>query len=138
VNDATAVAQLLRNRYGYETNLLLNATRFDILSALNEMRETLTKDDNLLVYYAGHGEISADGKQGYWIPVDGQPGVATTWISNGAISEILDTMQAKKVLVVADSCYSGAMTRSSVPTFDSAVMPPDKWAEWVRTMSNGR
>lgn len=138
VNDATAVAQMLRSRYGYETNLLLNATRFDILSALNEMRETLTKDDNLLVYYAGHGEISADGKQGYWIPVDGQPGVATTWISNGAISEILDTMQAKKVLVVADSCYSGAMTRSSVATFDSAVMPDDKWAEWVKTMSEGR
>jgi predicted nucleic acid-binding Zn-ribbon protein len=138
VNDATAVAQMLRSRYGYDARLLLNATRFDILSALNEMRETLTKDDNLLVYYAGHGEIGADGKQGYWIPVDGQPGVATTWISNGAISEILDTMQARKVLVVADSCYSGAMTRSSVATFDSAVMPADKWAEWVKTMSDGR
>ncbi len=138
VNDATAVAQLLRNRYGYQTQLLLNATRFDALSALNDMREKLTADDNLLVYYAGHGEVSADGKQGYWIPVDGQPGVAGTWISNGSISEILDTMQAKHVLVVADSCYSGAMTRSSVATFDSAVMPADKWAAWVKTMSDGR
>jgi predicted nucleic acid-binding Zn-ribbon protein len=138
VNDATAVAQLLRSRYGYKTQLLLNATRFDILSALNEMRETLKAEDNLLVYYAGHGEIGADGKQGYWIPVDGQPGVPGTWISNGAISEILDTMQARKVLVVADSCYSGAMTRASVATFDSGVMPADQWADWVRTMASGR
>ena len=138
VNDATAVSAVLRDRYGYKSRLLLNATRFDILSALNEMRETLTPQDNLLVYYAGHGEIGADGKQGYWIPVDGQQGVSASWISNGAISEILDTMTAKHVLVVADSCYSGAMTRSSVATFDSAVMPADQWAEWVKTMSDGR
>jgi hypothetical protein len=138
VNDATAVATVLRERYGYQTRLLLNASRFDMLSALNEMRESLKPEDNLLVYYAGHGEISADGKQGYWIPVDGQAGAATTWISNGAISEILDTMQARHVLVVADSCYSGAMTRSSQATFDSAVMPAEQWAEWVRTMTDGR
>lgn len=138
VNDATAVAQVLRDRYGYKTRLLLNATRFDMLSALNEMRESLKPEDNLLVYYAGHGEISADGKQGYWIPVDAQPGAATTWISNGSISEILDTMQARHVLVVADSCYSGAMTRSSQATFDAAVMPAEQWADWVRTMSDGR
>jgi hypothetical protein len=138
VNDATAVAQVLKQRYGYQTRLLLNGTRFDILSALNEMRESLTAEDNLLVYYAGHGEISADAKQGYWIPVDAQSGVAGTWISNGAISEILDTMQAKHVLVVADSCYSGAMTRSAQAAFDSNVMPADKWAEWVKTMSAGR
>jgi hypothetical protein len=138
VNDATAVAQVLKSRYGYETRLLLNATRFDILSALNEMRETLTPDDNLLVYYAGHGEISADGQQGYWIPVDAQEGVAGTWISNGAVSEILDTMQARHVLVVADSCYSGAMTRSAQAAFDPAVMSPNKWADWVKTMAAGR
>jgi hypothetical protein len=138
VNDATAVSQLLRDRYGYKTQLLLNATRFDILSALNQMREELTAEDNLLVYYAGHGEIGADGQQGYWIPIDGQPGVATTWISNGAVSEILDTMQAKHVLVVADSCYSGAMTRSAVATFDSGVMSADKWSQWVKTMTDGR
>lgn len=138
VNDATAVSQVLRDRYGYKTKLLLNATRFDILSALNEMRENLTAQDNLLIYYAGHGEISADAKQGYWIPIDGQANVPTTWISNGAISEILDTMQAKHVLVVADSCYSGAMTRSAQATFDAGVMPADQWAEWVKTMTEGR
>ena len=138
VNDATAVAQLLRSKYNYQTKLLLNATRFDILAAMNEMRESLTAEDNLLVYYAGHGEIGADGKQGFWIPVDAQAGVSSTWISNGAVSEILDTMQAKHVLVVADSCYSGAMTRSAVATFDSGVMPADKWSEWVQTMSAGR
>lgn len=138
VNDATGVAQTLKERYGYETTLLLNASRLDILSALNTLREDLTPDDNLLVYYAGHGELGSDGDQGYWIPVDGQPFAPDTWISNAAISAILDTMLARHVLVVADSCYAGAMTRSAVATFDNAVMPDAKWAAWVKTMASGR
>ena len=138
VTDATAVAAMLRDRYGFQTNLLLNATRFEILSALNDARESLGPNDNLLVYYAGHGELSADGKQGYWIPVDGQAGVASTWISNSAISSILETMKAKQVLVVADSCYSGAMTQASVPTFDPTVLTAEKWSAWVKTAAASR
>ncbi len=138
VTDATAVAAMLRDRYGFETNLLLNATRFEILSALNDARESLGPNDNLLVYYAGHGELSEDGKQGYWIPVDGQAGVASTWISNSAISSILETMKAKQVLVVADSCYSGAMTQASVATVDPTGLTAEKWGAWVKKSAASR
>lgn len=138
VNDANAVATLLRSRYGYETTQVLDGTRLEILSALNDMREKLKPEDNLLVYYAGHGEIDASGKQGYWIPTDGASGAANTWISNAAISDILNAIQARHVLVVADSCYSGSMTRASVPVFDAATMPADKWATWVRSQAAGR
>ena len=56
--DATEIAQILEKRYGYKTKLLINASRYDILSALSELRKTLTEDDNLLLYYAGHGTIN--------------------------------------------------------------------------------
>jgi len=102
------------------------------------MREKLGPQDNLLIYYAGHGEISADRQTGYWIPSDAVAGNNKTWISNAAISDILNAMQARHVLVVADSCYSGAMTRAASPTFNAASMPADKWAPWVKTMVNGR
>ncbi|MEZ5543888.1 MAG: caspase family protein [Lysobacteraceae bacterium] len=138
ITDATAVAQLLRERYGYEVQLLLNATRMDLLTALGEARAKLKPQDNLLVYYAGHGELSADGKEGYWIPVDGLPNAPQTWISNGAISSILETMESRHVLVVADSCYSGSMTRSAMASFENATMPADAWGEWVKTMNAGR
>lgn len=136
-NDANAVAALLKSRYGYQTSLVLNGGRLEILTALNEMREKLKPEDNLLIYYAGHGEVDAAG-QGYWVPTDGAAGASKTWISNAAISDILNTIAAKHVLVVADSCYSGTMTRASVPTFDTGSMPPEKWATWVKTMANGR
>lgn len=135
-SDATAVSNVLRDRYGYQTTLLLNAGRLEMLSALNDMREKLKPEDNLLVYYAGHGEIA--GPQGYWIPVDASAGNNKTWVSNAQISDILNTIQAKHVLVVADSCYSGAMTRASAPSFDAGSMPADKWNAWVKAMNNGR
>ena len=54
------------------------------------------------------------------------------------ISDVLNTMPAKHVLTVADSCYSGTMTRASSPSFDRGSMPADKWGTWVTAMVNGR
>lgn len=136
-NDATAVANLLQSRYGYQTKLVLNGNRLEMLSAINEMREQLKAEDNLLIYYAGHGELDAKG-QGYWIPVDGAAKATSTWISNAQVSDMLNTMNAKHVLVVADSCYSGSMTRASAPSFNAASMPADKWNSWVKTMVGSR
>ena len=134
--DAKAIAGVLKSRYGYDVRLLANANRFEMLSALNDLREQLKADDNLLVYYAGHGEIDAT-RQGYWLPVDAQLNQPTSWISNRAISDILTTMEAKHVLVIADSCYSGTMTRSSLATFGGG-MPDNAWGDWVKTMVAGR
>src|SRR5713101_5208749 len=55
VNDANAVAQMLRDRYGFTTQILLNATRDQIYNALFGYRTTLPDNANLLIYYAGHG-----------------------------------------------------------------------------------
>jgi hypothetical protein len=137
VADANQVGDILKKRYGFDTRVLVNATRYDILSALNDMREQLKPEDNLLVYFAGHGELDRKTNQGYWIPVDGQSANTSTWISNRAVSDILNTMNARHVLVVADSCYSGAMTRASVPAFNGALSQ-QQWADWVKAMNQSR
>jgi len=111
VNDAKAMAVLLQDRYGFELQLLLNATRADILRAINGYRRTLGQRDNLLIYYAGHGWLDADADQGYWLPVDATGQDSTNWISNGSITDALRAMEAKHVLVIADSCYSGKLAR---------------------------
>jgi hypothetical protein len=136
VSDATAVSQVLQKRYGFQTRLLSNASRLEILTALDTMRKTLKPNDNLLIYFAGHGELQ--GRQGYWIPSDAKNNTASTWISNSAISDILTTIPSRHVLVVADSCYSGTMTRSAVPIFDPGSMSTDKWTAWVDKMANGK
>ena len=134
--DATAVARMLEQRYGFEARLLLNATRLETLSALDALRKTLGENDNLLIYYAGHGEL-AGGGEGAWVPVDGLAGRPESWISNRALSEVLDTLPARRILVVADSCYSGTMTRASVPVADASLDASDM-RRWLREATAGR
>ena len=74
VNDARETDKVLREKYGFKTKLLLNADRYTILAALNELRETLDADDNLLIYYAGHGDRDRrDEEISYWLGVDADP-----------------------------------------------------------------
>lgn len=126
VNDAKAVAQILREHYSFKVTLLLNATRYDILSALNDLREQLTDQDNLLIYYAGHGDLDRKNQRGHWLPVDAEPNSSANWISNTSITDILNTMSVRQLLLVVDSCYSGTLTRSALGRLDPGISQEDR------------
>lgn len=111
VNDATAVAEILRNDYGFAVTLLTDATRAEIIAALDGLRATLMTQDNLLIYYAGHGVLDTDAARGYWLPVNAKPDTRIHWLSNATITDTLKAMTAKHVMVVADSCYAGTLVR---------------------------
>lgn len=134
ISDARSVDDLLRTKYGFKTTLLLNADRYKILSSLNALRQKLTEKDNLVVYYAGHGELDRVNDRGHWLPTDAATDDSTNWISNTALTDILNTMQARHVLVVADSCYSGALSRASLVRDDVAAPSPVR-EKWLRAMT---
>lgn len=113
VADATAVAEVLRERYGYEVTLLTDVGREVIITKLAELTMSAKKTDNLLIYYAGHGQIDDKG-QGYWIPVDGRAADPASWVSNDQVSDYIEASQLKHVLVVADSCYSGTLSGNAI------------------------
>jgi uncharacterized caspase-like protein len=112
--DAQAIDQVLRAHYGFKTTLLLNAGRREMLQAFNDMRESMTEDDNLLIYYAGHGQLNPAIDRGYWIPTDADADSDSEWILNEQITDYLQIIPAKHIIVIADSCYAGVLTRSSV------------------------
>ena len=121
VNDAREVARILREQYGFNVTLLLNANRYEILAALNTVRERLTSEDNLLIYYAGHGELDRKNQRGNWLPIDAEPTSSANWISNITITDVLNAMSVKQLLVVADSCYSGTLTRSALGRLEGGI-----------------
>jgi len=137
VNDANAVAKLLQSRYGFKVTLLLNANRYDILSALNTMREKLNQDDNLLIYYAGHGEMDRKNARGYWLPADAEKESTANWIAATDLTDVLNVMNARQVMIVADSCYSGALTRSILTRLDAGRTAEAQQA-WLETMARKR
>lgn len=111
-NDAKEVAQVLQNYYGFETKLLLNAKRNDILDAINEFKSKLNTNDNFVIYYAGHGvkDVSA-----YWLPVDAKQDSSTEWIQAETITTELKKINSNHILIISDSCYSGELSRNINP-----------------------
>lgn len=120
--DVHEIASLLREQYGFEITLLEDASRDDVLLALERYRRELTERDNLLIYYAGHGWLDEEADEGYWLPVDASPDSSVNWIPNATLTSSFKAIRAKHVLVVADSCYSGKLTRGIAVR---ANRPPD-------------
>jgi multidrug efflux pump subunit AcrA (membrane-fusion protein) len=135
--DAKETAKVLREKYGFKTTVLLNATRYDILRALNEARKELTEKDNLLIYYAGHGQLDDKIGRGYWVPVDGEIDSNANWISTFAITDMINALSAKHVLVVADTCYAGALTRSALARLEAGMSDEARY-HWLKVMAEKR
>jgi ankyrin repeat protein len=112
VNDAKVIEKVLRQRYGFNTRLLLNSTKLSISRAINSFRKRLTSNDHFLIYYAGHGYFDKEVNKAYWWPVDAETDDDTNWIISDTITTNIKRVASKHVLIIADSCYSGTLTRS--------------------------
>ncbi|MBN1103063.1 MAG: DUF1566 domain-containing protein, partial [Deltaproteobacteria bacterium] len=84
-----------------------------ILNDLRKLASSLEDNDNLLVYFAGHGQLDDLTGDGYWIPVEGRQKDPASWVSHSSIKNILcsEKVRAKNIIMVADSCYSGILLR---------------------------
>ncbi|MFQ5785496.1 MAG: caspase family protein [Alphaproteobacteria bacterium] len=134
VSDAMAVGALLSGRYGFTVKPLINATRYEVVSALAGLRATLTEKDSLLIYYAGHGSLDIESDQGYWLPVDAERDNPANWLSNSTITDQIKAMRAKHVMVVADSCYSGRLTRGG----ETNIRTGGERDPWIARMAQRR
>jgi hypothetical protein len=111
VNDAQTLADVLKKNYGFNIKLLINPNRTDIITYFSHLRQTMTNKDNLLIYYAGHGWLDKQAEEGYWLPVDATQDNEANWVSNATITSSIRALSAKHIMVIADSCYSGSLTR---------------------------
>jgi uncharacterized protein len=111
--DAERAAQILRDKYGFTVQIIEDANDVAMLKALNDLNRILKPNDNVLIYYAGHGDHLKTGTTdaGYWLPVNAErPPDDTFWIANEQITAHLGRLPARRVLVVADSCYAGLLS----------------------------
>ncbi|WP_417912548.1 SUMF1/EgtB/PvdO family nonheme iron enzyme [Candidatus Electronema sp. TJ] len=108
--DAKEIAKLLEERYGFEVELLLDGDRERMLWTLSQLpKRTTSKDrDNLLIYYAGHGQLDRNGA-GRWLPVDAEAEDESNGIPTSSLTDILSSVQARHILVLSDSVYSASL-----------------------------
>jgi caspase domain-containing protein len=119
--DARVVARYLSGTMGYDEGnvaLLLNdrATKGDMEKYLETwLPNRVESDDTVFVYFSGHGAPNAKTGEAYLVPYDGDPVfLNNTGYSLSRLYQNLAALPAKEVVVVLDSCFSGAGGRSVI------------------------
>jgi hypothetical protein len=138
-HDAKAMEALLRDDYGFQVTTLLNAKNTAILKTLYTLSQTLGENDNLVVYYAGHGKRDLRNRRGWWMPVDAgaDSDAKMNWLPNQEVSDRLALIPARHILVLADASYVGDITRGA-PQPEPQNMSAAQWAKYVETTRQRR
>ena len=137
VFDARGIAEVLQKRYGFAVEVLANPqTRADIMRKLNEYRLKLTSEDNFLLFYAGHGYLEEQNNEGYWVPALAERDNNAEWLETNAVAGQLKIFNARQILVIADSCYGGIMTRNMVAELRGGLTPEQRFENLGRLAAN--
>jgi hypothetical protein len=118
IKDATKLYNVLTTKYTFEkpnVTFLKNASYEQMIQAFDDLSNKVTKNDNLLVFYAGHGWWNEIKNLGYWLPTDAKKSNTAFWIPNSRISDYMNSIKSKHTLLIADACFSGSIfkTRSA-------------------------
>jgi hypothetical protein len=127
VKEARSVENELRERYYIDEF----RTLYDEAATAANIRALFMRDlpsrvgihDSILVFYAGHGYIDSSNT-GFWIACDGSKDLIeqNNWIANNQLRNMIGGLQAQRILILADACFSGDFIdakRGAAPVIDS-------------------
>jgi len=119
--DAQVTKDYLTKVMGYqEENVVLLTNERATKSGVEKYVEhwlpnRVEKDASVFIYYSGHGSPNPKTSDAYLVPYDGDPAfVDATGYSLKRLYEQLGKLPAKEVVVMLDSCFSGAGGRSVI------------------------
>jgi len=122
INDASRLQEILVSRYTFReehVTLLKNPKREEIIIALDELAHKITHDDNLLIFYAGHGWWDEKANIGYWLPSDAKKINKADWFRNSTLCDYLKEISSKHTLLIADACFGGSIFKTRTVFLDA-------------------
>lgn len=146
VRDAEAVANTLVGMYNFsfsDVKMLLDeqASLNNIYTELSKYIETIGPNDNLVIYYSGHGFYNDPLKEGYWIPYDAKLGAMGEYFSNSNLLKILNSINSQHTFLVVDACFSGSLFAPSTRGYvDNVEKYRSRWglaSGRLETVSDG-
>jgi len=122
VRDARDLYNILTEDYMFEAEnmqLLENPDRKAIIYALDHLAREVGPEDNLLIFYAGHGWWDEDAGNGYWLPSDARRISKADWFRNSTLVDYLKEINSRHTLLITDACFSGSIFKTR-KAFDDA------------------
>jgi len=110
-----SVAGVARSRMKVLTDE--GATLSDVSAHVEEwLPRRVSASTTVFVYYAGHGMPNLSTGKAFLVPYDGHPDFANKLYPMERLYEMLERLPSKDVVVMLDSCFSGATGRSVLPS----------------------
>ncbi len=114
VDDLKTVRDILTEQYTFDRENVMElfdeqATRENIIKKFEELARKVKPNDNVLIYYAGHGVYNRTFKRGYWLPVDAGTGSTAQYLPSTDLQTFLGAIKSRSILVISDACFSGAL-----------------------------
>lgn len=137
--DIEDLVDVLKKHYELdETRTLFNqqATRNNIIDTLQELQDKVGEHDKLIIYYSGHGFLDKR-KRGYWLSYEAEKRRVASYLRNSTIREFTEDINARHILLISDSCFSGSLLTRNVEVGLAALdeMEKDR-SRWV--IASGR
>lgn len=137
VRDVTAVADVLEKKFGWQTELLTDATTAQIIGKLREYdRRTFGPNDQLFILFAGHGLFDKTEKMAYLVTHDSQSTdeARRSFISAPELITRIEQIPCRHTLICLDVCHGGTFvnfiaskfagsTRSANDSADASLGP---------------
>lgn len=124
ITDATMLYSTLIGNYMFDppnVTLLKNPTRADIINKFDELSYRLTRNDNLIIFYAGHGYWDDEKETGFWLPTDADKISSVNWIRNSTIQDFVDDINTNHTLLISDACFAGSIFKSRGDFQDASI-----------------
>lgn len=117
--DAGAIADKLKNEYGFDVKVLDDPPRDTVVAALMNYSETLDSLDQFYFFVAGHGGFDSKFlNDGFIVLTDSKSDkkdpTKSSYLTYSFLTKVINNYKSKQIMVMLDVCFGGTFD----PKFD--------------------
>ncbi|MFZ1809225.1 MAG: caspase family protein [Cyclobacteriaceae bacterium] len=108
--DAETIGKTLEDKYGFRPEILKNPSQDEIILALrNYSTRTFKDQDQLFIFFAGHGQYDPTLGDGYIIAKNtrANDNSRTSYIAYASLRQYINNINCKHIFVALDVCFGG-------------------------------
>jgi len=110
INDARTIASELEESYGFKVEMVENFSQDEVIIKLREYAEkSYDEYDQLLIFFAGHGQFDELLGQGYIVSKNSRMNdvAKSSYISHSVLRNAIDNIPNQHILLAMDVCFGG-------------------------------
>ncbi|NJN42726.1 MAG: caspase family protein [Flammeovirgaceae bacterium] len=110
VFDGTTIGNELKETYGFQVEVIKNATQAQVLKKVREYAEKKYEPlDQLLIFFAGHGQFDQTFGEGYVVTKESllHDEAKTSYLSHNRLRSIVNNIPCDHIFLAMDVCFGG-------------------------------